>query len=81
MRGRGWKVYLAVLLPSTAAYFLTQPGGWGQIWLQVAIGYTATAAILIGARRNAAGERGIWWCFAVGVFGNCTGILVEGYLS
>ena len=31
--------------------------------------------------RNAPGERVVWWCFAVGVFGNTTGILVEAYLS
>jgi diguanylate cyclase (GGDEF)-like protein len=81
MRGRAWKLYLAILLPGTAGYFLTQPGGWPQVWLQVAIGYVATTAIVVGAIRNAHGERGIWWCFAVGVFGNCTGILVEAYIN
>src|SRR2546421_2223380 len=81
MRGRAWKLFLGVLLPATAAYFLTEPGGWAQIWLQVSIGYLASAAILVGARRNTGGERTIWWCFAVGVFGNASGILVEAYLT
>src|SRR5256885_3370038 len=81
MRGRAWKLYLAILLPAMVSYFLTEPGAWHQVWLQMAIGFLATAAIVVGALRNAHGERAIWWCFAVGVFGNCTGILVEAYIN
>jgi diguanylate cyclase (GGDEF)-like protein len=46
----------------------------------VAIGYVCAAAIVFGARRNAPGERTVWWCFAIGVFGNTTGVPVEAYL-
>jgi diguanylate cyclase (GGDEF)-like protein len=74
-------LYLAVLLGATVGYLFTENGSWFQIWWQVAIGYVATIAILVGARRNAAGERAVWVCFAVGVFGNTTGIAVEGYLN
>jgi hypothetical protein len=73
-------VYLVVLLGAAVGYVFTEEG-WFQVWWQVAIGYVATAAIVVGARRNAHGERAVWWCFAVGVFGNTTGILVEAYLS
>ncbi|OLB81220.1 MAG: hypothetical protein AUI14_04205 [Actinobacteria bacterium 13_2_20CM_2_71_6] len=81
MRGHVWKLYLAVLLTAVPGYVFTPSGSWLQVWWQVAIGYLATAAIVVGARRNAPGERSVWWCFAVGVFGNTTGILIEAYLT
>jgi diguanylate cyclase (GGDEF)-like protein len=81
MRARAWIVYLAVLLGAAVGYVFTEEGSWFQIGWQVAIGWVAAAAILIGARRNAHGERAVWVCFAVGVWGNSTGILVEAYIS
>jgi diguanylate cyclase (GGDEF)-like protein len=74
-------LYLAVLLGAAVGYLFTEDGSWLEVGWQVGIGYVATAAIVLGARRNAAGEQAVWWCFAVGVFGNSTGILVEAYLS
>ena len=39
--------------------------------------YAAVAAILVGLRRNDPTGRAVWLCFAAGVFGNASGILVE----
>jgi len=76
MRRRVWRGYLAVMLGATAGYLFVAPEDWTAVWWQVAIGYLATAAIVWGARRNTR-DRVAWYCFAVGVFFNSTGILVE----
>src|SRR5256885_4569599 len=81
MRGQGWKSYLAVLLAAVAGRFFTDPASWTGIGWEVAIGYLSTAAILVGARRNLPGERTVWYCFALGIFGNTTGILVEAVIT
>ena len=81
MRGYAWKVYLAVMAVATVGYVGTTLGSWTQVWWQLAIGYLATLAILVGARHNLPGERPVWWCFALAVFGNTTGILVEQIIT
>ncbi|GHJ47766.1 hypothetical protein Cs7R123_51080 [Catellatospora sp. TT07R-123] len=69
-------LYLTVMLTALGGFFLTGPDAWVAVLWQVAVGYLATAAIVIGARRNTS-ERAAWYCFAVGIFANSTGILVE----
>jgi diguanylate cyclase (GGDEF)-like protein len=77
MRMQVWKAYLAVAGASIGASVIVPAEGWVRVGLQVAIGYAAVAAILAGVRRNAPGGRALWLCFAAGVFGNASGILVE----
>ncbi len=81
MRKQAWKSYLAVMALAIAGYPLTPFGSWTQIGWQLVIGYGATVALVYGARRNLPGERAIWWCFAIGVFGNTSGILVEQLIT
>jgi diguanylate cyclase (GGDEF)-like protein len=80
MPRQAWRNYLAVLLAASAGFILAAPGGWLGVWWQVVIGYSATAAILVGAWRNRR-NRAAWCCFAVGVFANSTGILVEAIVT
>jgi diguanylate cyclase (GGDEF)-like protein len=58
---------------------LLPDGSWWQVGAEVFIGYLAAGAILAGARRHRPAVRAAWWCFALGVFGNASGILVEAY--
>jgi diguanylate cyclase (GGDEF)-like protein len=76
MRRRAWTAYLAVTGIAITGYLCTPVGSWTQIWWQLAIAYAASAAIVLGARRNLPGERAVWYAFALGVFGNATGTLV-----
>jgi diguanylate cyclase (GGDEF)-like protein len=80
MPRQAWRKYLAILLAASGGFVLAAPGGWLGVWWQVVIGYSATAAILVGAWRNRR-NRAAWCCFAVGVFANSTGILVEAIVS
>jgi diguanylate cyclase len=81
MRKQAWQAYLAVMAVAIAGYVFTPVGTWTQIWWQLAIGYAATVAMVLGARRNLPGERTVWYAFALGVFGNTTGILVEQLIT
>lgn len=80
MPRQAWKLYLAVLLTMSAGFFFAAPGGWIAVLWQVVIGYLAAAAILVGAWRNTI-DRAAWCCFAVGVFANSSGILVEAIVT
>ncbi|GAA4938817.1 hypothetical protein GCM10025331_25920 [Actinoplanes utahensis] len=55
-------------------YQFLPEGGWWPTVMQVAIGWTGVAAILIGAHRMPRRDRLPWWLFAAGVFSNATGI-------
>src|SRR5690349_8944293 len=59
------------------AFLVVPNSGWARVAVLVAIGYAAVAAILVGLRRNDPTGRAVWLCFAAGVFGNASGILVE----
>ncbi len=80
MPRQAWRLYLAVLLTVLAGFFFAAPAGWIAVWWQVAVGYVATAAILVGAWHNT-GDRPAWCWFAVGVFANSSGILVEAIVT
>ncbi|GAA2715245.1 GGDEF domain-containing protein [Actinoplanes palleronii] len=56
-----------------AYQFLPDTGWWSAGW-QVGVGWSAAAAILLGARRLSRRDRTPWWFFAAGVFCNATGI-------
>ncbi|GAA4586495.1 hypothetical protein GCM10023107_02850 [Actinoplanes octamycinicus] len=56
-----------------AYQFLPDQAWWLATW-QVTIGWLATAAIVLGARRQAPGDRLPWYLLAAGVFSNATGI-------
>lgn len=55
--------------------FIPDNPWWVSGW-QLAIGYAAAGAVLIGARRLPRADRLPWWLFAGGVFANVSGILV-----
>jgi diguanylate cyclase (GGDEF)-like protein len=58
---------------------LLPEGSWWQAGAEVLVGYLAAGAILAGVRRHRPAVRAAWWCFALGVFGNASGILIEAY--
>ena len=72
-----WKTYLVGALVVIAAYLFTPSGTVLQTVVKVAVGWTATACIVLGVRRNRPGGAAIWYWFAAGIFSNVTGILVE----
>ncbi|NJC70313.1 GGDEF domain-containing protein [Planosporangium thailandense] len=77
MRGQVWKLYLAAVTAALLAFLAFPVSGWAQVGWQVVVGYAAVAALLAGPRRDGPAGRLVWWCFALGVFANTTGILVE----
>src|SRR4051794_15411515 len=77
MREQVWKVYSAAVAVAIGIVLVFPTDGWAHVWWQVAIGYSAVAAILVGLRRADRGSRAPWLFFAIGVFGNTTGILIE----
>jgi len=74
MSGRAWKVFAVLAVAAVAAYQFVPAGPWWAIGWQVGIGYAGVAAIIIGARRLPSGDRGPWWCFALAIFCNSSGI-------
>ncbi|MFI7544041.1 GGDEF domain-containing protein [Actinoplanes sp. NPDC049599] len=77
--GRTWKLYAAVMAVAIAGYQLVPENGWWESCWEVAIGYAGTAAIVLAVRRLPVRDRLPWWCFALGIFGNATGIGVAIY--
>jgi diguanylate cyclase (GGDEF)-like protein len=77
MREHVWKAYAAAAAVAIGAFLVTPVSGAAQAGWEIAIAWGAVAAILFGIRHNAPSGRVVWWMFALGVFGNATGILVE----
>ena len=77
MRTQGWKIFLVVSLLGVIGIAFTSDGSVPLIVGEIFIGYLSAAAIVIGARHNAPGDRAIWWCFAIGIFGNSSGVVLE----
>ncbi|WP_239174135.1 GGDEF domain-containing protein [Actinoplanes cyaneus] len=71
-RGR-FAVMAAIAI--VAYQFLPDAGWWTTIW-QVTLGWAAAGAVVLGARRQARGDRTPWWFFAAGIFSNVAGIAV-----
>lgn len=79
MRGRSWQTFAVVMAVVIAAYqVLPDDPVWTTSW-QVGIGWAGTAAIVVGVRRLPSCDRLPWWCFALGIFANSTGIAVAVY--
>jgi diguanylate cyclase (GGDEF)-like protein len=77
--GRTWKLYAAAMAVAIAGYqFIPSDGWWESCW-EVAIGYAGAAAVVLAVRRQPLRDRLPWWCFALGVFSNATGIGVAIY--
>ncbi|MFC7530794.1 diguanylate cyclase [Actinoplanes sp. GCM10030250] len=66
--------FTVVAVLAVAGYQVLPDTGWWTAAWQVAIGWAATAAILLGARRLPRADRLPWWCFATGILLNATGI-------
>jgi diguanylate cyclase len=79
MGDRAWKAYGAVTVLVVLAYQLIPDDPWWKAAWQVAIGYGAVAAVVIGVRRLPIRRRLPWWCFAFALFANTTGIPVAIY--
>jgi diguanylate cyclase (GGDEF)-like protein len=77
--GRAWRYYLAALAGVIAGYQVIPENGWWEACWGMAVGYAGTAAILVGVRRLPLRDRLPWWFFALGIFGNATGIGVAVY--
>ncbi|GAA3342090.1 hypothetical protein GCM10020358_35830 [Amorphoplanes nipponensis] len=77
--GRTWKLYAAAMALAVAGYQLIPENGWWESCWEVAIGYAGTAAIVLGVRRLPLRDRLPWWCFALGIWSNATGIAVAIY--
>jgi diguanylate cyclase (GGDEF)-like protein len=74
---RAVRVFAVIAALAITGYLLLPENVWVRTAWQVATGYAGTAAILVGAHRLPRADRLPWWCFAVGVFVNTTGIPVS----
>jgi diguanylate cyclase (GGDEF)-like protein len=78
---RSPKFYLVAALALIGSYPLLPDGPWWTLAWKVLLGYGSGAAVLLGARRLTGRDRAPWWCFAVGLIANTTGILVWVYCA
>ncbi|GIE86378.1 GGDEF domain-containing protein [Actinoplanes regularis] len=68
--------FAALVFLALAAYQFIPDNDWWTCTWQIAIGWSAAAAIVLGARRLPRRDRTPWWFFAAGVFCNASGIAV-----
>ena len=79
MQGTSWRTFAVAMAVVIGAYqLLPDDPRWTTAW-QVGIGWAGTAAIVAGTRRLPTRDRLPWWCFAVGIFANSSGIAVAVY--
>ncbi len=77
-----FRIYgVAQLVAIAAYYFFVPDDSWTQVFWQVAVGWTAAAAVVLGVRRSRPAGAAAWWLFGAGVFSNASGILVAGVLT
>lgn len=69
--------YVVLAVAGLLGLFVLPDGGLGVVLCKVAVGYLASVAVLVGVSVHRPRSRVPWWLFALGVFGNATGILVE----
>ena len=65
------------MIVAIATFVFSPAGTWLQAAWQVAIGYAAATAVVVGVRRFRPAGRTAWILFAVGIASNATGIFVE----
>jgi diguanylate cyclase (GGDEF)-like protein len=75
------RFHLAVAAVALIGFLLVPDGGTFQLVWQVACGWYATGMIVVGIRHRRPAMPATWWLFALGVFGNASGILVEWILT
>ena len=68
--------YLGVLGVAAGAFFFVPANTWQHDLLQVALGWTAAASVVVSVRRRRLIGAAAWYLFAGGVFLNASGILV-----
>jgi diguanylate cyclase (GGDEF)-like protein len=81
MTSRWLRTYLVVAVVAVAGFMAVPDGSLTQTGWQVACGWIAAGAIIVGVRRRKAAVPAAWWLFALGVAGNAAGILVETILT
>jgi diguanylate cyclase (GGDEF)-like protein len=69
--------YAAVMAVAIGAFFFSPDDSWVQVYWQVAVGWAAAAAVVVGTGRYRPRAPLAWYLFAAGVFLNAAGILVE----
>jgi hypothetical protein len=72
--------YLGILTVAAGAFFFVPANTWQHDLLQVALGWTVAATVVISVRRRRPAGAAAWYLFAIGVFLNASGILVAGIL-
>src|SRR5436853_7738279 len=77
MGTRLFRCYCALLGLAVAAFVLLPANDWLQVGWQVAVGWAAAAAMVVGVRRNRPAARVAWLCVAAGIWCNATGVGVE----
>lgn len=77
MRSRAMAWYLLAAASAIAGYYFVDELTWPQTALAVGVGYLAVAAIAAGVRRHRPAGRLAWWAFALGLFLNVSGQVVE----
>ncbi|WP_436530163.1 GGDEF domain-containing protein [Actinoplanes sp. HUAS TT8] len=68
--------FAALVAIALVVYQFLPDSGWLMVGWQVGIGWSAAAAVVLGASRQPRRDRAPWWFLAAGVFSNATGILV-----
>ena len=81
MGSRLMRLHLAVAAVALTGLLVVPDGGTLQTIWQVAGGWYGAAMIVAGIRHRRPERPATWWLFALGVFGNATGILVEWVLT
>jgi len=81
MGSRLMRFHLAVAAVALIGFLFVPDGGTFQLVWQVACGWFAAGMIVVGIRHRRPEMPATWWLFALGVFGNAGGILVEWVLT
>jgi diguanylate cyclase (GGDEF)-like protein len=81
MGSRLMRFHLVAAAIALIGFLLVPDGSTPQLIWQVACGWFAAGMIVAGIRHARPAMPATWWLFALGVFGNSSGILVEWILT
>jgi HPt (histidine-containing phosphotransfer) domain-containing protein/two-component sensor histidine kinase len=73
--------YAALQASAIAGYFFVPADSWGQLVLQLAVGWGSAGMVMVGVRKHRPPGPLIFVLFAAGLFLNVGGILVAGLLT